>query len=145
MAKEKKEQVAVTNEDNVMDEIRKGNLLKEKNVTAALEEIEKETNEEQKRSAKLMICIAHYNNKKALLNLRARRREEQATKNYLTKTKDVLDQVLAGKITPNAYKKKRNELQEENREAINKSNKQYREELEELRKSYVGKYEYYWD
>ena len=145
MAKEKEKKVAVTNEDNVMDEIRNGNSLGEEHVKAAMASIKDDENEDKKNKAITAICIAKYNNLKALLNLRARRREEQATKNYLTKTKDVLDQVLTGKITPNEYKKKRNELQEENRKAVNESNKQYREEIEELRDSFLGKYEYYWD
>lgn len=145
MAKEKEKKVAVTNEDNVMDQIRENNLLGEKHVKAAIESIEKEEDEDKKKKAITMICIAKYNNLKALLNLRARRREEQATKSYLTKTKEVLDQTLSAKITPNEYEKKKKELQEENREAVNKSNKQYREEIEELRSSFLGKYEYYWD
>ena len=62
MAKENKKQetatVTATSEENVMDVIKTGNLLKESNVAAALAEIEKEKDEKQKQEAKELICIA---------------------------------------------------------------------------------------
>ena len=149
MAKENKKQetatVTATSEENVMDVIKTGNLLKESNVAAALAEIEKEKDEKQKQEAKEMICIAQYNNLKALLQLRARRREERATKEFLSKTKEVLDQVLAGKLTPNEYKAKKNELEEQKRKACADSDTEFRKESLELQSSYEGKYRYYWD
>ena len=149
MAKDNKKQetatVAATSEENVMDVIKTGNLLKESNVAAALAEIEKEKDEKQKQEAKEMICIAQYNNLKALLQLRARRREERATKEFLSKTKEILDQVLAGKLTPNEYKAKKNELEEQKRKACNESDSELRKESTELQSSYEGRYRYYWD
>ena len=149
MAKDNKKQetatVAATSEENVMDVIKTGNLLKESNVAAALAEIEKEKDEKQKQEAKEMICIAQYNNLKALLQLRARRREERATKEYLSKTKDILDQVLAGKLTPIEYRTKKNELEEQKRKACTESDTELRKESMELQSSYEGKYRYYWD
>ena len=149
MAKDTKKQetanVAATSEENVMDVIKTGNLLKESNVAAALAEIEKEKDEKQKQEAKEMICVAQYNNLKALLQLRARRREERATKEFLSKTKEVLDQVLAGKLTPNEYKAKKNELEEQKRKACTESDAELRKESIELQNSYEGRYRYYWD
>lgn len=149
MAKDTKKQetanVAATSEENVMDVIKTGNLLKESNVAAALAEIEKEKDEKQKQEAKEMICVAQYNNLKALLQLRARRREERATKEFLSKTKEVLDQVLAGKLTPNEYKAKKNELEEQKRKACIESDAELRKESMELQNSYEGRYRYYWD
>ena len=149
MAKENKKQetatVAATSEENVMDVIKTGNLLKESNVAAALAEIEKEKDEKQKQEAKEMICIAQYNNLKALLQLRARRREERATKEFLSKTKEILDQVLAGKLTPNEYKAKKNELKEQKRKVCTESDAELRKESDELQNSYEGRYRYYWD
>ena len=148
MAKEIKKaagnEVAVT-EENVLDQIKNGNLMKEANVKAAIDEIEKKKDERQKNEAMNMICAAKYSNSKALLELRARRREEKNTKEYLTKTKELLDSVLAGKITPTEYNKKRDELREEFRKKNRESDSQLTEEMQELRNSFEGRWQYWWD
>lgn len=147
MAKETKKAVTevATTEDNVMEQIKSGNMLKESNVQAAIAEIEKQKDEKQKKDAMDMICVAKYNNIKALLELRARRREEKATKAYLSETKKVLDDALAGKITPTDYKKKRSELKETCRKEQRDSNRILDEELTELQNSFEGRYSYWWD
>ena len=127
MAKDVKKQGtgAETSEENVLDVIKKGNLLQEKNVADALAEIEKETNDKKKEDAKSMILQSQYNNLKALLQLRSRRREEKATKEYLTKTKELLDSALAGKITPAEHKVKKDELKQEMRKQCADSDNTY--------------------
>lgn len=147
MAKETKKAATevATTEDNVMEQIKSGNMLKESNVQAAIAEIEKQKDEKQKKEAMDMICVAKYNNIKALLELRARRREEKATKAYLSETKKVLDEALAGKITPTDYKKKRSELKETCRKEQRESNRILDEELTELKNSFEGRYSYWWD
>lgn len=147
MAKETKKAATevATTEDNVMEQIKNGNMLKESNVQAAIAEIEKQKDEKQKKDAMDMICVAKYNNIKALLELRARRREEKATKEYLSETKKVLDEALAGKITPTDYKKKRSELKETCRKEQRDSNRILDEELTELQNSFEGRYSYWWD
>lgn len=148
MAKETKKPasaaVAVT-EDNVMDQIKNGNILAEANVKAAIEEIQKQKDEKQKKEAMDMICRAKYLNNKALLELRARRREEKNNKEYLTETKNILDEVLGGKITPIEYKKKCEDLREEFRKKNRESDKQLSEEMQELRESFEGRWQYWWD
>lgn len=148
MAKETKKpasEVVVVTEDNVMEQIKNGNLLKEANVKAAIEEIEKQKDDKQKKEAIDMICTAKYSNSKALLELRARRREEKNNKEFLTATKNVLDEVLGGKITPTDYKKKREDLREEFRKKNRESDNQLREEMQELRESFEGRWQYWWD
>lgn len=148
MAKETKKsasEVVVVTEDNVMEQIKNGNLLKEANVKAAIEEIEKQKDDKQKREAMDMICTAKYSNSKALLELRARRREEKNNKEFLTATKNVLDEVLCGKITPTDYKKKREDLREEFRKKNRESDNQLCEEMQELRESFEGRWQYWWD
>jgi len=148
MAKETKNPantaVAVT-EDNVMEQIKNGNILAEANVKAAIEEIQKQKDEKQKKEAMDMICRAKYLNNKALLELRARRREEKNNKEYLTETKNILDEVLGGKITPIEYKKKCEDLREEFRKKNRESDKQLSEEMQELRESFEGRWQYWWD
>ena len=147
MAKEKAKAATevATTEDNVMEQIKNGNMLKESNVQAAIAEIEKQKDEKQKKEAMDMICVAKYNNIKALLELRARRREEKATKAYLSETKNVLDDALTGKITPTDFKKKRSELKETCRKEQRDSNRILDEELTELKNSFEGRYSYWWD
>lgn len=148
MAKETKKsasEVVVVTEDNVMEQIKNGNLLKEANVKAAIEEIEKQKDDKQKKEAMDMICTAKYSNSKALIELRARRREEKNNKEFLTATKNVLDEVLGGKITPTDYKKKREDLREEFRKKNRESDNQLREEMQELRESFEGRWQYWWD
>ena len=147
MAKETKKAATevATTEDNVMEQIKSGNMLKESNVQAAIAEIEKQKDEKQKKDAMDMICVAKYNNIKALLELRARRREEKATKKYLSETKKVLDEALTGKITPTDYKKKRSDLKETCRKEQRESNRILGEELTELQNSFEGRYSYWWD
>lgn len=148
MAKETKKpasEIVVVTEDNVMEQIKNGNLLKEANVKAAIEEIEKQKDNKQKNEAMDMICTAKYSNSKALLELRARRREEKNNKEFLTVTKNILDDVLSGKITPADYKKKREDLREEFRKKNRESDNQLREEMQELRESFEGRWQYWWD
>lgn len=148
MAKETKKpasEVVVITEDNVMEQIKNGNLLKEANVKAAIEEIEKQKDDKQKKEAIDMICTAKYSNSKALLELRARRREEKNNKEFLTATKNVLNEVLGGKTTPTDYKKKREDLREEFRKKNRESDNQLREEMQELRESFEGRWQYWWD
>ena len=148
MAKETKKpasEIVVVTEDNVMEQIKNVNLLKEANVKAAIEEIEKQKDDKQKKEAMDMICTAKYSNSKALLELRARRREEKNNKEFLTATKNVLDEVLGGKIPPTDYKKKREDLREEFRKKNRESDNQLREEMQELRESFEGRWQYWWD
>ena len=148
MAKETKKaagnEVVVT-EENVLDQIKNGNLMKESNVKAAIDEIEKQKDEKQKNEAMNMICAAKYSNSKALLELRARRREEKNTKEYLTKTKELLESVLAGKITTTEHKKQRDDLREEFRKKNRESDNQLTGEMQELRNSFEGRWQYWWD
>lgn len=147
--KTKKEKTSTVelNEENVKDQVKAGNLLKDTNVQTALENIKKKEDERQVREATNMIMCAKYVNTKELLQLRARRREEKATKEALTKSKELLDKALAGEITPTEYKTEKDKLSEEKRKAIQESNKELDSDMRELRNSYTGEYRYMaeWD
>ena len=144
----KQEEVAapvVINEDNVMDNIRNGNLMKEKNVQAALAKIEQEKDEKQQEELKNLISMSVYNNNKKLLQLRARRGEAKVTKEILTKTLELKDQVLAGKMTMAEYKEAKSSLMRYEREEMSKVSNTLDKETQELQNSYEGRYRYYWD
>jgi Asp-tRNA(Asn)/Glu-tRNA(Gln) amidotransferase A subunit family amidase len=149
MAKETKKTAAVVapTEENIKEVVKNGNLLKDENVQTALENIKKKEDERQVREATNMIMCAKYVNAKELFQLRARRREEKATKEALSKSKELLDKALAGQITPTEYKKEKEKLSEEKRKAIQESNKELDADMSELRNSYTGEYRYMaeWD
>ena len=149
MAKETKKTTAAVelSEENVKDQVKNGNLLKDANVQTALENIKKKEDERQVREATNMIMCAKYVNTKELLQLRARRREEKATKEALSKSKELLDKALAGEITPTEYKAEKDKAIEEKRKSIQESNKELDNDMRELRNSYTGEYRYMaeWD
>lgn len=144
MAKEKENKAAL-NEENVMDQVRGGNLLKQENVKAALESIEKEKDEKQQREARRMIMNSQYTNLRELIELRARRREAKITKESLDKSKAALDEVLAGKKTPTEYREDKRKFVSEKNKAICESNETLQKELRELRASYAGEFSWDWD
>jgi len=153
MAKnEKKVEEAKTNvpalsEDNVMDRIKDQNRLSDENVKAALEKIKKEKDDRKVKETTNMIMCAEYNTEKELINLRARRRESNITKETLKKNDDLMADVLAGKITPSEYRDKKREVAKEKDKKFSESRDQYDTEMRELRNSYTGEFSYMaeWD
>lgn len=146
--KEKKAEEAKTTavveltEENVQDEIRNGNLLKDKNVQAALEKIAKEEDEHQVAEAQNMIMCAKYLNTKELINTRARRREAKINKEALTECTKVLQEVLDGKLTPVEYRTKKREIMKKKDDAYRESDKTLQKDLDELRNSFTGNYSF---
>lgn len=147
MAKDNKKEnaasAAVTTVDNVMDEIRNGNLMSDLINEKAEKEIKDEEEARKVRVLKEAKMKSRYLNRKALLNLRARRREEKATKAYLEKTQELMNDLSGGKITPTEYDTKISEAFGESRKAIRESNDQLNKEKEELRNG-CGSY-WCWD
>lgn len=139
--------VPALSEDNVMDRIKDQNRLSDENVKAALEKIQKEKDERKVKETTNMIMCAEYNTEKELINLRARRRESNITKETLKKNDDLLADVLAGKITPSEYRDKKREVAKEKDKKFSESRDQYDTEMRELRNSYTGEFCYMaeWD
>lgn len=132
-----------TTVDNVMDEIRSGNLMNDIINEKAEAEIKDEEEKRKIRILKDAKMKSRYLNRKALLNLRARRREEKATKAYLEKTQSLMNELAEGKITPNEYDTKISEAYNDSRKTIKESNEQLEKEKQELRSS-CGSY-WCWD
>ena len=96
MAKDKetkKVNVTTVDEDNVMDQIRKGNLMPTTLHEKVKAEMEQEKEEKQKRLLKNAIGKATYEQRRTLLQLRARRREDKITKEKLTRASELLDKL----------------------------------------------------
>ena len=157
MAKEQKkvENSVALSMDNVVDNIRKDNTIQQKNTDIAIEKIAKLEDEKQQKESMEAILRARYNLKKTLLQLRARRGEEKATKEALVRNSDLLNRLIgrdeSGKeipanqvITPNEYAKLLDESAAKTKEDIKKVNEELEKYMRELRDSFEGQYCYWW-
>lgn len=164
MAKEKENKKVAENAAEPQD-FKVNNHVDEKSlVDAAVADMKKEEADKKKREIKDAIGLATYQNVKTRAELRARRREDDITKEKLDGTKKLLERVIGFEteivngrlvptnnkckepvLTPTEYKEEKRKLNEEIEKKISESNKQLRKDLEELRASYEGRYAYWWD
>ena len=148
---------------NVVDAIRTGNQITDTAIENAMKEIDQEKDDKKKRRAKRAICVGTYINRKTVLQLQQRRREDDITKEKLDATKDLLERLLgveceikngecvptkkkidnSKRLTPEEHEREVRKLEEENRKKINESNEVYDKAIRELRDSYEGEYRYY--
>ena len=156
----KNKTVTTVNADNVMETIRKGNLMPSTLHEKVQKELADEKEEKQKRLLKNAICKATYEQRHALLTLRARRREDDITKEKLVRASELLDKLTGicskpgddlGKqldeeelITPIQYKDELQKLETEINKKITDSSKQLNNEILELNSSEIGCYRYSW-
>lgn len=135
----------VVNEDNVLDSIKNGNKMPEGLAKEVMDNIAKEERDKKSSELKQTILKASYWNKKELLQLRSRRREEKITKEALSRSKEALDKLCGGEITPTEYNKLLDESNQAKRKAVADSNNVFKEELAELKNSLAGNYVWDWD
>ena len=169
MAKKEEEKKGTTTEVTLEDDgLRKNNILAGNAIDAALEEITKEKNDQQKRSAKVALCAITYYNQKARAELRKRRREDDIQAEKLAKSKEIFERYIGveceiqkdGKLKPTGKKvaddkrltdvevrQEKDKLNEEIRKKMSESDKQWSKDIAELRSSYEGQYRWYdnWD
>lgn len=136
--------VEVTSE-NVLEQLRAKNCVNQTAVDAAMAEIDKENDEKLKREAKNAIKESQYTNMKELLELRKRRNEEKATKKCLEASKESLDKMLAGEITPIEYREEKKKFLREKNEAFRTIEQDHSKALRELQDAYPGYWSYEWD
>lgn len=160
MAKEK--EVKPQEQEN---DFKVNNLVNEPSlVEAAMADLKKDKNEKKMREIKGAIGVATFNNSKTRAELRARRREDDITKKKLDSTKVLLERLIGFEteikdgclvptknkckepaLTPVEYKEEKRKLEEEIRKEIRESDKQLEKDLSEIRSSYEGRYQYWWD
>lgn len=133
------------NETDVVEEIKSQNLMRAENVTKALEKIQKDKDEQQQRELIDAIQQTEYTNKKKRLDLRKRRAEEKITKESLTKSKQILDDLCAGKLTKVEAEEATKTAKNEEYEAFKAINKEFDKHYRELRTLYPGYWRYDWD
>ena len=161
MAKETKE----TKSTQEQNDFKVNNLVDETSlVEAAVADMKKEQDDEKKREIKNAIGLATYDNVKTRAELRARRREDDITKEKLEGTKKLLERLIGVEceikdgrliptknkckeppLTPVQYKAEKQKLKDEIAKKIRESNQELDNDLKELRSSYEGRYAYWWD
>lgn len=160
---EKKGQEKTQEQSSVESAIHTGNQIMDTHVASAMEEINKEKDDRKKKQAKRMICVATYTNRKTLLQLQQRRREDDITKEKLNATKDLLERALGveceikdgeciptnkkiaadKRLTPDEHEREARKLEEEIAKKISESDKKYNAAIDELLDSYEGEYRWY--
>lgn len=160
MAKETKPAV-----DQQKDENGPNNLVNEPAlVEAAMANIKKNKDEKKTQEIETAIGMATFDNLKTRAELRARRREDDITKEKLDGTKVLLERLIGFEceikdgclvptknkckepaLSPVEYKDAKKELQKEIDKKISESNKQLDKDMREIRNSYEGRYQYWWD
>lgn len=161
MAKETKPAAA----EQQKDENVPNNLVNEPAlVEAAMANIKKNKDEKKTQEIENAIGMATFDNLKVRAELRARRREDVITKEKLDGTKVLLERLIGFEceikdgclvptknkckepaLSPVEYKDAKKELQKEIDKKISESNKQLDKDLREVRNSYEGRYQYWWD
>ena len=147
------------------DETAPNNLVNEPAlVEAAMANIKKNKDEKKTREIEEAIGMATFHNLKTRAELRARRREDEITKEKLDATKKLLERLIGFEceikdgclvptknkckepaLSPVEYKDAKKELQKEIDKKISESNKLLDKDMRELRGSYEGRYMYWWD
>lgn len=134
-----------TTVDNIEEQIKSGNKMEEDIVKAAEAEIKKEKDEKKKQQMKLAILEATYINSRELLELRKRRKEANATKEALAATKEALDELKSGKITPREYENKIAEVAKKKGEDFRNIDKNHQEMVNELKGNFPNYYSLEWE
>lgn len=165
MAKDTKDTKAAATEqqEEVQDGLRNANMMTDKAVVAAMEDIEKGKDNKKKQEAKIQICVATYDNRKKVLMKRKRKAEDKLEKYGLEQTHALLERYLGvkceikdGELVPTKtkidekerltaveHKRELKKLNEEMRKKESEIDEEYRKGVEELRNSYEAEYRWY--
>lgn len=134
-----------TTVENIEQQIKSENKMEDAIVAEAEKELQKEKDDKKKNEMKKALVMAEYINKRELLQLRKRRAEEKITKETLTATKENLDKLKKGEITPRAYDQALFELSKKRHEEFNKVDEEYKNLVRELNDNFPSYYSYEWE
>lgn len=161
--KDTKAAAAAAEQEEVQDGLRNANMMTDKAVVAAMEDIEKGKDDKKKQEAKIQICVATYDNRKKVLMKRKRKAEDKLEKYGLEQTHALLERYLGvkceikdGELVPTKtkidekerltaveHKRELKKLNEEMRKKESEIDDEYRKGVEELRNSYEAEYRWY--
>ena len=143
-AKAAESQNAITVE-NIKEQIESENKMEDAIVAEAEKELQKEKDDKKKGEMKKALVMAEYINKREVLQLRKRRAEEKITKETLTATKDNLDKLRKGELTPSSFTAALYDLSKQRRDEFNKVDEEYRKLVGELNNNFPSYYSPEWE
>ena len=131
--------------ENIEEQIMSENKMEDEIVKAAEEEIQKEKDTKKKEEYKRARMMCTYINNREYLGIRKQRKEEAAIKIALTATKEVLDKLRKGEITPREMDKELGKIAEEKNKSFTEIDNRHRELIKELKNNFPEYYSVEWE
>jgi len=131
--------------ENIEEQIMSENKMEDEIVKEAEEEIQKEKDEKKKIEYKRARAMCTYINNREYLGIRKQRKEEAAIKIALTATKEVLEKLKKGEITPREMDKELGKIAEEKNKSFTEIDNRHRELIKELKNNFPGYYSVEWE
>lgn len=146
MAKnEKKNGMMEVTDESVMDQIKNANKFSEDIVKTADEIKDKEERERRARELNEIRDRATYYNLKSVLQTRLINKHKRATDAFREKTRDLLSDVISGKLTATEYTEAIAKAVSETNSVISEGQKDYNTGIQELRNKFPNGNWYEWD
>ena len=131
--------------ENIEEQITSSNKMEDSSVAQAEADLQKEKDDKKKGEMKEALVMAEFINKRELLQLKRRREEEKVTKETLNATKENLDKLKSGEITPKQYVAAMLEVSKKRRDEFNKIDDKYRNLIVELKNNFPSYYSVDWE
>lgn len=131
--------------ENIEEQIKSDNKMEDSIVAQAEADLQKEKDDKKKNEMKEALVMAEFINKREVLQLKRRRDEEKVTKETLNATKENLDKLKAGELTPRQYDAALMEVSKKRRDEFNKIDEKYRNLIVELKNNFPNYYSVDWE
>lgn len=147
MAKNEKKTISIAdvNTANLDEKLKDANKMDQEILDMATEKMDKE--EKERKADQLMRAIkkANYQNMRCHIDFKYMEDAAEAEKDVLKKTKESLENLMAGKITVEEYKDSVNEMCKEAGKKIDDAGEKRRKRIAELQSKYGEWYGLSWD
>lgn len=131
--------------ENIEEQIYSDNKMEDSIVAQAEADLQKEKDDNKKNEMKEALVMAEFINKREVLQLKKRREEEKVTKETLNATKENLDKLKAGELTPRQYDAAMLEVSKKRRDEFNNIDEKYRNLIVELKNNFPSYYSVDWE
>lgn len=131
--------------ENIEEQIHSDNKMEDSIVAQAEADLQKEKDEKKKQELKEALVMAEYINKRDVLKIKKPRDEEKVIKEALNASKENLDKLRSGEITPRQYDAAMLEVSKKRRDEFNKIDEKYRKLVIELKNNFPSYYSPDWE
>lgn len=131
--------------ENVEEQIHSDNKMEDSIVAQAEADLQKEKDDKKKAEMKEALVMAEFINKREVLQLKKPRDYEKIIKETLNASKENLDKLKSGEITPRQYDAAMLEVSKKRRDEFNKIDEKYRNLLIELKNNFPSYYSVDWE